>query len=101
MRKLRHNRGETLVEVLAAVLVSALSVALLFSYVMASSSIDRKAYQMDTAHYEAVSDADGEPEQAGTGTVTITDTNADPSRRYAPSDFNVVIRGSEGLYSYR
>ena len=33
-KKLRDNRGETLVEVLASILIAALSVALLFSSIM-------------------------------------------------------------------
>ena len=41
--KLQSTRGETLVEALAAILICALSVALLFSAVMASARMDRLA----------------------------------------------------------
>ena len=45
--KLRNSRGETLVEVLASVLICALSVMLLFGAVMASGRIDLQAQAAD------------------------------------------------------
>ncbi len=46
-RKLRAARGETLVEVLAAILVCGLAILLLTSMIMASMGINRKAREMD------------------------------------------------------
>lgn len=42
-QKWKDNGGETLVEVLASILIVTLSIALLFSTILASISIDRKA----------------------------------------------------------
>ena len=50
--KLKDQRGETLTEVLAAVLVSAISVALLFGGVMASASVENQARKWDTASWK-------------------------------------------------
>lgn len=57
-RKLRDSRGETLVEVMASVLISALSVALLFGGVMASVHMDAGARERDEAYYAALSAAE-------------------------------------------
>lgn len=53
-RKLRDARGETLVEALASILIGALSVALLFSAVMASARMDRGAEQTDAAFHASL-----------------------------------------------
>ena len=46
--KLRSNQGETLVELLASVLIATLSVALLIGCVTASFQLGRQADQSDT-----------------------------------------------------
>lgn len=115
MKKLNNHRGETLVEVLAAILVASLSVALLFSCVMASSNLDVKAKSVDEDYYQALSAADGQKNPSSFEKITIT-------RKLAPGELlgadalgvdetlnngqviktlNVDIYGGEGLYSYR
>ena len=104
MKKLRDTRGETLVEVLAAILVASLSVTLLFSCVMASSNLDVQAKSVDEDYYQALSAADGQTEgptvEGGTakypkqaGTVTIKGASEVP--------VDIEIYGGGGLYSYR
>ena len=56
--KLRNSRGETLVEVLASVLICALSVMLLLGAVSASTSIDLQAQAADEDYYTALSKAE-------------------------------------------
>ncbi len=56
--KLRNSRGETLVEVLASVLVCALSITLLAGAVTASANIDLRAQAADTEYYTALSKAE-------------------------------------------
>lgn len=101
MKKLRNNRGETLIEVLASVLVAALSVALLFGCVMAASTIDGDAQKRDEAHYNALSAADAyttAPDATPVpGNVTITREgvpNVTPA-------IAIEIYGGEGMYSYK
>lgn len=43
IKKLKDNKGETLVELMAAILIASLSVALLFSCVMVATNINQKA----------------------------------------------------------
>lgn len=56
-RKLKNSAGETVIEVLASVLIAALSVALLCSAVMASGRLDQKAKETDDIFYEDLSKA--------------------------------------------
>ncbi len=56
--KLRDARGETLVEVLASVVVCTLSVMLLLGAVSASANIDLRAQEADRAYYAALSKAE-------------------------------------------
>ena len=110
MRKLIQNdRGETLVEVLASILIAVLSVTLLFSSVMVSSEMDKKAKEMDRGYYAGLTEADG---QMGTPvnstTVTVDVKRVDPAdlthilasvtSGNAPS---INIYGDNGVYSYK
>lgn len=97
MKKLRDDRGETLVEVLAAILVASLSVALLFSCVMASSDLDVKAKSVDEDYYQALSAADGQAGEPSSGQVTISSKD----KENVSKDMTIDIYGGEGLYSYR
>lgn len=82
MMKLRDNRGETLIEVLASILIAAMSVTLLLGSVTAASKMDANVRDMDEAYYDVLSEAEaqvtpvppeGGPEPASkTGTITIT-----------------------------
>lgn len=117
MRPLLHNsRGETLIEVLASILIAALSVALLFTCVMASSTIDNSAQKADIEHYNALSEADAQitpkpdpedetaPDSVRTGTVTVKriDPDSDPTPIPPDSeDMPIVIYGDVGLFSYK
>ena len=104
MKKLRNNRGETLVEVLAAVLIAALSVTLLFGSVAATFTMDKDAQELDEAHYNAFSEAEAyttEPDVTPIpGTVTISRVNeyGTVSASTAPS---IEIYGGEDMYSYK
>lgn len=96
MKKLHNSRGETLVEVLASILIASLSVALLFGCVMASSNMDRDAKKLDGEHYTALTAAEV---QSGTGTsgkVKIQNPN-----NSAEKDLDIKIYGGAGLYSYK
>lgn len=95
-KKLSQSRGETLVEVLAAVLIAALSVALLFGGIMASSTIGRSAQTSDKSFYETLSAAESQKEGGTDLTVTV-------SRESAPSaskNLDVKRYGGTGACSY-
>lgn len=97
MKKLHDSRGETLVEVLASILIASLSVALLFGCIMASSSMDRKAGELDGKHYEALTAAEAQEDtEAPAGKVKVT--NAKNSKE---KNLDIKIYGGEGMYSYK
>ena len=56
--KVRDSRGETLVEVLASIIIGTLSVTLLYGAVMASARIGEGARRMDGSYYAALSAAE-------------------------------------------
>lgn len=104
-RKWNDNRGETLVEVLASVLVCSLSVALLFSMVMASGSMDKTAKEADKIFNEslvkaedqlAASVADTSIVPAGTK-VTVKNRDSAIIAEAAP---DVNFYGGRGAVSY-
>lgn len=101
-RKLRDARGETLVEVLASILIAALSVALLFSAVLASARMDRSAEQTDDAFQASLRAAE---EQDKEDAVTVPDDakvtvkNKD-SLVLATAEPSVVFYGGNGAISY-
>lgn len=111
-QKLHSPRGETLVEVLAAVLVCSLAVLLLVSYATAAARIDKDTQEGDEAYYAALNAAEAhagvtaedsaDPEAApltGTpapGTVTVTNKD-DPTKT---TSLPVLYYGGDGVYSY-
>ncbi len=70
-RKLKNSAGETVIEVLASVLIAALSVALLCSAVMASGRLDQKAQETDDIFYEDLNKAQEQTETVTDSNVTI------------------------------
>lgn len=96
MKKLRNNRGETLVEVMAAILISALSVALLFSCVTASFDMDKDAKELDKKHYEALTAAEARTGTPIQGEVKITNPG-----NGAEATSKIEIYGGAGMYSYK
>lgn len=79
-RKLKSAQGETLVEVLAAILIGALSVALLFTAVMASVRMDEAARAVDEAYSAVLSKAEKQE-------TAIADTEG-----ILPADAKVIVK---------
>lgn len=103
-RKLKDTRGETLVEMLASILIAALAVALLFTCCMASVEMGRETREADKNYYEAMSEAErreklpekpgDSPPSAETGTVTVKGNSAS-------KDITIDLYGGEEMYSYK
>lgn len=97
--KLRESRGETLVELLAAILIAALSAAMLFTCCMASVEMDKNGQKSDEAFYDALSAAEEQknplPQPAG-GPVTVTVTGNGET-----DSIPVSLYGGEDMYSYK
>lgn len=98
VHKLNSQQGETLVEVLASILIASLSVALLFTCVMASVQIDRSAQKADEAYYKALSIAETQDSTdtdypTSSGKVTIKNGSA-------TKELDITLYGGEGVYAY-
>ena len=100
-RKWRDARGETLVEVLASILIAALSVALLFSAVLASARMERSAEQTDDscdASVRAAEEQDKEDAVTVPDDAKVTVKNKDPLIEEAAVPVNFY--GGNGVVSY-
>lgn len=94
IHKLKSQRGETLVETMASIVIAALSVALLFTCVMAASQINRMAREADEAYYKALTAAEEQTDAVPPdGTVKIAGGGHE-------NTFPISLYGGEGLYSY-
>lgn len=92
-KKLRSQRGETLIEVLASILITTLSVALLLGGVAVSASLGRQADMSDQSFYEALTAAEQRQTPIANQSVTVTEGGASVQ-------IPVQVYGGQGLYSY-
>lgn len=93
-RKLNDNRGETLVEMLASILIAALSVAVLFTCCTAAVEMGKETRAADEAYYEYLSAAEGRTGSAEEGTVKV-EGNSDSVA------VEIQLYGGDGMYSYK
>lgn len=107
-RKLHSSRGETLIETLAAILIASLSVALLFTCIMASVRMDETARAADARYYAALSAA--EKQETGMELVdadgnaigaVVTVTGEGGAAAPPQATFQVGLYGGEDMYSYK
>ena len=101
-RKWNDARGETLVEVLASILICSLSVALLFNMVMASGNMDRSAKKVEEDFSESLNLAEAQTAPADSalippGVTVEVQNSGEPS---SAKELPVVFYGGRGALSY-
>lgn len=100
-QKLRDSRGETLVEVMASIVIATLSIALLLGGIMASARVERGARDLDRDYYQYLSAAeahDGSGTEGGaakSGELTIQNTASGLSNK-----FDILLYGGSGMWAY-
>lgn len=104
--KWRNERGETLVEVVASVLIMTLSVLLLFSAGVASVHINKRAKNSDKEFYDVWYKAEAQSEKAPIAVVPsssskVTVKQTLPAPAGAAVEVPVDFYGGEGALSYR
>lgn len=99
MKKLRNDRGETLLEVLVAIVIAALSVTLLLGCISAAANVDAGVKEKDEQIYAALNAAEEQKDEINSITVTIT--NEDPTIDPEPSVTVAIYGGDDGPYSYK
>ena len=92
-QKLYSNRGETLVEVLASVVIAVLSVSLLYGGI-----INENAQNADEAHYQVLSAA--EQRSVSLGLPSPMKVRVENAGNACVRDLEVSLYGGEGIYSY-
>lgn len=97
-RKLRSQRGETLVEVLASILIASLSVAMLLGGVTVSVNLGKQADTADESFYDTLTSAETRqtPVTAGVSTSPVIKLTEGGTTIEIP----IQVYGGEGLYSY-
>ena len=93
-RKLKDHRGETLVEMLASILIAALAVALLFTCCMASVQMGGQARAADKRYYENLSAAEGRTGTGENGKVKVEGNGGSV-------EVEIQLYGGDGMYSYQ
>ena len=93
-RKLNDNRGETLVEMLASILIAALSVAVLFTCCTAAVEMGKETRAADEAYYEYLSAAEGRTGSAEEGKVKVEGNGAE-------IEVDIGLYGGGEMYSYQ
>lgn len=99
-KKLHNSKGETLIEVLVSILICTLSVALLFSGIMAANNINRQAEISDNGFFDVLNAAeqkdDSSPYKTGK-TVMVTEKGGTGAR----ITFTVDYYGDDTIFSYK
>lgn len=98
--KLKSTRGESLVELLASVLIGGLSVTLLAAMIMTSARMNDSVQKSDEEYYENLAHAEAQDVSAvtvgGTGGVGNVKVSSDGLNVDVP----VTYYGGEGVLSY-
>lgn len=93
-RRLNDNRGETLVELLASILIAALSVAVLFTCCTAAVEMGKETRAADEAYYEHLSAAEGRTGLAEEGKVKVEGNGTE-------IEVDIGLYGGGEMYSYQ
>lgn len=94
LKKLKSENGESIVEVLAAILIASLSVAFLTASVMTAVNMDRAAEAADAGYYESITAAETKALPDGDGKVTIQGSGKN-------KDIEIQFYGGDDMYSYQ
>lgn len=96
LAKIRSRSGESLAEVLVAMLIILLAALLLMSMVSASGNIDMQVKEQDSSFYDALSRLEKKAgTESKTGKVTVTD---DAGTQIAEIDVKVYTQ--DGMRAY-
>ena len=103
--KWRDERGETLVEVVAAVLIMTLAVLLLFGAVIVSIRINKSARNLDKDFYTVLNAAEAQSTKITDNTIVpagskVTVKQVSPAPAGTALDAEVDFYGGEGALSY-
>lgn len=95
-QKLRSQQGETLVEVLACILIAALSVSMLFGGVVASLHINEAADLRDADYYQIFTAAESQTTPlSDSATVKVVNPGTGMEK-----NLDIHLYGGEGAVSY-
>lgn len=95
LAKIRSRSGESLAEVLVAMLIILLAALLLMSMVSASGNIDMQVKEQDSSFYDALSQLEKKAgTESKTGKVTVTDDAG------TQIEIDVTVYTQDGMRAY-
>lgn len=94
-RKLRSKKGESLVEVMAAILIVALSVTMLYTLLMSASAMNKRARTLSEQYQQELNTAE-ERANPTSGTVTVGTESVDVTFYAAGDDGALTAYTAEG-----
>ena len=98
-RKLLQSKGETLVEILASILIGTLAVSLLVSGIAFASRMNQQTYETDQEFYEGLNSAENKTDKIERDYdyfVKIVENG-----KTTEKDVKITLYGAEGaVYSY-
>ena len=99
-RKLKSVRGESLVELLASILIGGLSVSLLATLIITSVHMKKSVQERDKEYYESLKKAEAQKEtNASTESVKVEVTIAGAAS--GSTEIPVTYYGDDNMVSYR
>lgn len=105
--KLKSERGESLVEILASVLIASLSVGLLVTMIMTSARMNDNAENSDREYYQSLSLAEAQldpmvKDGAPVTTKVTIQRMSEGGQVGIPVEIDgAVCFGGDGIYSYK
>ncbi len=103
IKKLKSKSGETLMEILVAILILALSAGLFASMYTASANINRSAREKDEKIYDAVGELEdfiGSTSGGTEGTVTYTPLDSEGEPQSGEGNVKVQVFTQDGMTAY-
>ena len=96
LAKFRSRSGESLAEVLVAMLIILLAALLLMSMVSASGNIDMQVKEQDSSFYDALSQLEQKAGTESAGKVTVT-----PDSAGTEITIDVTVYTQDGMRAYK
>ena len=101
LKKLKNNKGETLIEALAAILIIALASSALLYSVINAADVNRKAAAKDTEYRQEVNEVEGRTHKTGSGMMTIKDSEGKVLKNISVEFYGDGTDSSSGLTGYQ
>lgn len=99
-RKRKNQKGESLLETLTALLIAALSIAILLSGIVAAERMNAEAGEVNAVYAEALRNAEKREGTPDISPISGEEFRAVIGNGTVTKDIPINIYGGKGMYSY-